>query len=78
MQNVKKMKMGITTLLEKSVGREDIFNDLLNIGEIVVENSEGVLGEAAELKTVSCRGFEPREFKYKELKKLVVFIMINY
>jgi hypothetical protein len=78
MQIVKKMKMGITTLLEESVGREDVFNDLLNIGQIVVEKSESVLREAAERHAMGSRGFEPREFKYKELKKLVVFIMINY
>lgn len=50
-------------LLEKSVGREYMFNDFMYIGNIVGENGHNESDKASEILAMSCRGSEPRKFK---------------
>lgn len=66
----------MTALLEDSVGRKYMFNNLMNIRNIVREGGEREPHEALEVLTVSCRGVEPREFKHQKIEQLNVFILV--
>jgi len=66
----------MTTLLEDSVGRKYMFNNLMNIRNIVGKCGEREPHEALEVLAVSCRGVEPREFKHQKIEQLNVFILV--
>lgn len=57
---------------------EEVFDDFVDVRDVVGENGQAEAHEAVEVLTMSCRGSEPREFKKQELKELMVLIFMNY
>lgn len=55
-----------------------MLNNFMNIGHIVGEDGKAETQKTIEVLTMSCRGNEPREFKYHKLDELMVLIIMNY
>jgi hypothetical protein len=53
----------MTALLKESVGREDVFNNLMDIGNIEREDGQSEPHKVLKVLAMGRRGNEPREFK---------------